>query len=494
MGIEKMEEMYYLSYITFLGAIMIQTKTYDNGLRIVVDKNNKEKYVSCHFDFKVGAKDEPEGQSGIAHYIEHLLAGGPTKHKSKQELEDAIVVNGAEYNAQTDRFNTSYSFDCLEENFAKVFSLYSERLFEYDFQEEYMEKEKKVVFQELLEEIREEKESFYKEMMAFISDDQIPATMICGTKEDLFGLTKQNCIDFINHNYTAKNLVISVAGNVDISEVEKLVEEKVMPFINQRHDFQNEQVNRIEISRETPKIFTLSAGSKSGDVDICFPLKLNHPKKAVAFSIYSGIMAGDFCSRLMKEIRVDNGLVYRVGFDTLPGFAALSFFTEVKNLPEVYARIRQNLDKAAEEGFSEYEITREKAKLKLALVMENEGNCERVGYMATDLRAYGRVFNFEDIVKYYEETTAEDLVAIAQEIAECKNYAILQSGKGMKTAHAAHFISGVMPDKNEGMIKRFLNNARAKIEARALTMEQPSFEEVKRSKEKVNFKKSELTK
>ena len=71
-----------------------ETFTLDNGLEVVVVSNRRAPIVTHMVWYKVGAADEPEGKSGIAHFLEHLMFKG-TKTLEPGEFSRIVALNGS---------------------------------------------------------------------------------------------------------------------------------------------------------------------------------------------------------------------------------------------------------------------------------------------------------------------------------------------------------------------------------------------------------------
>ena len=79
----------------------------DNGLEIVVLENNRVPAIAHSIWYKVGSADEPNGKSGIAHFLEHLMFKGTDKLKPG-EFSQIVSINGGKENAFTSKNYTGY--------------------------------------------------------------------------------------------------------------------------------------------------------------------------------------------------------------------------------------------------------------------------------------------------------------------------------------------------------------------------------------------------
>ena len=57
----------------------VRIHTLDNGLSVYLSENHEEPWISCRIAVRAGAANEPESATGLAHYLEHMLANKGTR-------------------------------------------------------------------------------------------------------------------------------------------------------------------------------------------------------------------------------------------------------------------------------------------------------------------------------------------------------------------------------------------------------------------------------
>ena len=124
-----------------------KTLILDNGLHIVVIENNRAPVVTQMLFYKVGSADEPNGKSGIAHFLEHLLFKGTEKLKPG-EFSQIIARNGGKDNAFTSKNYTGYFQLIHKSKLELVMSLEADRMKNIKLIEKEFENEKTVVLEE----------------------------------------------------------------------------------------------------------------------------------------------------------------------------------------------------------------------------------------------------------------------------------------------------------------------------------------------------------
>ena len=81
-----------------------QTHTLPNGLRLIY-RPTQSAVSYCGFTVNAGTRDEDEGYSGLAHFVEHTIFKGTT-HRRASHILNRMEVVGGELNAYTSKEET----------------------------------------------------------------------------------------------------------------------------------------------------------------------------------------------------------------------------------------------------------------------------------------------------------------------------------------------------------------------------------------------------
>jgi zinc protease len=100
--------------------------TLANGMQVVVIPNHRAPIVAHMVWYKVGAADEPEGKSGIAHFLEHLMFKG-TETVPPGEFSKIVARNGGTDNAFTSHDYTAYFQRVARDKLELVMKLEADR-------------------------------------------------------------------------------------------------------------------------------------------------------------------------------------------------------------------------------------------------------------------------------------------------------------------------------------------------------------------------------
>ena len=101
--------------------------TLDNGLEVVVITDRRAPVATHMLWYRVGSADETAGQSGIAHFFEHLMFKG-TKDHPNGEFSNIVSSIGGEENAFTTTDYTGYYQRVAKENLGQMMALEADRM------------------------------------------------------------------------------------------------------------------------------------------------------------------------------------------------------------------------------------------------------------------------------------------------------------------------------------------------------------------------------
>jgi len=183
-----------------------------NGLRVIAEVVPGARSVALGYFVKTGARDEAKEESGVSHFLEHMVFKGP-------EGMDALSVNlafdrlGAQYNAFTSEEATVYYGAVLPEFTFPLLELFS-RLMRPALRQEDFDTEKKVILEEIAR---------YQDRPGFMAYDWARARFfqghplgnsVLGTVESITALTREAMAAYHERRYLPKNMVLAATGRV----------------------------------------------------------------------------------------------------------------------------------------------------------------------------------------------------------------------------------------------------------------------------------------
>jgi zinc protease len=200
----------------------IQSETLHNGLRLIVANDPDARVVAAEIVVKVGAADEPPGQKGIAHLLEHVLWSGAPNADSDPRM--TIEQIGGVIDAGTLRDYTRFYATVPAGNLHLLIGALGETVLRTDFDENLVARERRVIIEESA--MRAEDPHTVLNALAFAqlyTSAHPYSNPIEGTPEDLSQVDAARLAFFYQTWYVPNNIAVIVSGDAPFDAVRDLV-------------------------------------------------------------------------------------------------------------------------------------------------------------------------------------------------------------------------------------------------------------------------------
>lgn len=216
----------------YANAQKVDFEEYDlnNGMHVILHKDNSAPVVVTSVMYHVGAKDEQPNRTGMAHFFEHLLFEG-TKNIKKGEWFKIVSSNGGRNNANTTDDRTYYYEIFPSNNLELGLWMESERLLHPVIGQEGVDTQNEVVKEEKRMRVDNQPYSRFLENVKkhMFKKHPYKGTTI-GKMEHLDAATLEEFIAFNKKFYVPNNATLVVAGDINIPEAKKLIEDYFGPI------------------------------------------------------------------------------------------------------------------------------------------------------------------------------------------------------------------------------------------------------------------------
>ena len=197
----------------------------DNGAHVILHEDHSTPIVAVTILYHVGSKNENVGRTGFAHFFEHLMFEGTTnieRHQYDKHVERA----GGTLNANTSQDRTFY-FELLPSNQLEVgIWLESERMLHAKVENIGIETQREVVKEEKRQRMDNQPYgSLLYEIFSRAYKEHPYKWIPIGSMEDLDAAQEEDYINFYRTFYVPHNATISIAGDIDIEQTKKWVEQ-----------------------------------------------------------------------------------------------------------------------------------------------------------------------------------------------------------------------------------------------------------------------------
>ena len=398
--------------------------TLPNGIRIIHKQVAHTKIAHSGFILDIGSRDEFPDEQGLAHFWEHMAFKGTEKRKSFHILNRLESVGG-ELNAYTTKEKICFYSSVLDKHFEKSFELLTDITFHSIFPEREIEKERGVILEEMSMYLDTPEDAIVDEFDAVIFENHPLGNNILGTKESVTSFSKQHFLDFLDRNLSTDALVFCSVSNLPFNKVVKLAEK----FL---HDIPtiNKPIKRDTFKLYNPKTVTIEkAISQAHCVIGCPAYALNDDRRIPFFMLVNLLGGPGMNSRLNLAVREKHGLVYTIDanyatyIDT--GLLSIYFGTEKKQLKRTTSLVLKELKKLREKQLGSLQLHTAKEQLMGQLAMAEESNIGLMMMMGKSILDQGKVDSLNEIFGQIKNTSANDLIEIANDVLRDDNLSFL---------------------------------------------------------------------
>ena len=203
----------------------VTTYMLENGMEVVVIEDNRAPVVVHMVWYRVGSADEPEGVSGVAHFLEHLLFKA-TETLAAGEFSATVAANGGSDNAFTSYDYTAYFQRVASDRLELMMRMESDRMNNIRLTEEDILTERQVIIEERNQRTENSPNALAREQFAAaLYQNHRYGVPIIGWRHEMEQLDMDDVLAFYDLYYSPNNAVLVVAGDVVPEEVLALAEQ-----------------------------------------------------------------------------------------------------------------------------------------------------------------------------------------------------------------------------------------------------------------------------
>lgn len=198
--------------------------TLENGMRVVILRNNLAPVVTTRLTYLVGSNEAPEGFPGTAHALEHMMFRG-SKGLSAEQLASLTAAMGGRSNAFTRQSVTQYFFTVPAEALETVLRIEAIRMKNVLSGEELWAKERGAINQEVARDFSSPMYDFYSRLLSHMFAGTPYAHDALGTRHSFDKTTGAMLKKYHDTWYVPNNAVLVIAGDVDPAHALSLVKQ-----------------------------------------------------------------------------------------------------------------------------------------------------------------------------------------------------------------------------------------------------------------------------
>ncbi len=387
-----------------------------NGLKVIIMEEHKAPVATFQVWYRVGAKDEPAGKSGISHLLEHMMFKGTEKY-GPSVLSKIVQKNGGTDNAYTTKDHTVYFELLSSDRITIALDLEADRMQNLTLDNNEVISERNVVMEERRLRYEDDPQSsLFEEVVAAAFKVHPYQRPIVGWMSDIRSIKRVDLYNYYRNNYSPNNAVIVMVGDVNADQIIKDVRdsfEGIPPFpsLKTGNSSEPEQKGerRIFLKREAELPFIITAYHTPS-----FP-----HEDSFALEVLGYILSGGKSSRLYQS------LVYgqKIALSAAADYSVLNkdpylFFLYAtaspgKDIKDVETSLYEEVEKIKKVSPSEKEVQKAKNQIESSFIMGQDS----IFLQAMKYGKFEMMGDWRDIDQYLEgirKIQPDDLMNVAK--------------------------------------------------------------------------------
>lgn len=390
------------------------TYTLSNGIRCI-HKRVKSPVAYCALVINAGSRDELPHEHGMAHFAEHTIFKGTARRKAYQ-INCRLENLGGELNAFTTKEDTTVHATVLRSDFAKAVELISDIVFGATFPEHEIDKERKVIIDEINTYRDMPSDKIFDEFESLMFGPSALGRNILGTKSSVRKFGSEDIKRFTSRTYTPDQMVFSSIGNISESVFVRIVEKYLGGIPASRRSFERQAAASYVPFSKTAHHSTHQAhciiGNRAYD--------LNHPSRmplALLVNMIGGPSANSLLNVLLRE---RNGLSYNIDASYAPltdtGMASIYFSCDNDKTGQCMDLVYSALEKLKTQPITARQLSMAKRQFIGQMAVSMDNNESYMLGVGKSFLVYGEVDEMPEICSKIRAVTAQQLMEIASEI------------------------------------------------------------------------------
>lgn len=361
-----------------------------------------------------GSRYEEPSESGISHFIEHLLFKGGSRY-SALDIAEIFDSFGGELNAATAKEYTVVHARFLDKHLEDAFEVIADMTLSPTFAEVDLERE--VVVEEINMYQDSPGEMIADYVTEAIFDGHPLGKRVLGTLDIIGAVSLDSIRGYHRNHYTLPNMVVAAAGNIDHDALVELSGKYLAGGIGAKPAAVSLPA---PVRPEAPRACFYEKDTQQYHVSFGgLGLPRGHERR-FALSILDSILGSSASSRLFQEVREKRGLAYAVysyhSFYADTGLVGIYFGCRGESLPEVTGIVADQIRSIMSDGVGAEELARAKESAKGRLVLGMETTHNRMTRLGKLTVTGAEILDIDELIAKIDAVTVEDVRSLAADL------------------------------------------------------------------------------
>jgi len=387
----------------------------DNGLTLVTNHMPNMESMVIGVWIRTGSRNENNKNSGISHFLEHMLFKG-TPSRNCRKLKEEIEGRGGSLNGFTSEEVSCFLAKVSFKHTGVALDVLSDMVLNASIEEAELERERGVIIEEL---------KMYQDLPNHLVHDMLAEAMwpgnplgfsIAGTRDSVSSISRQDIVLYRDASYIPENIVIALCGKLDHAAIES----RVKNIFTGRAKRKTSSPEAFCNNQSKPHIRILRKDTEQSHLAIGLHSFGRSHKDRYALALLHIILGANMSSRLFENIREKKGLAYEIGAEVKKysetGAFVVHAGTEHKKARELIACTLKELRKIKKERVATGELKRAKEFFKIQLLMALEDTVDHMLWIGEHVASLNKLPDSKKIVKKVEGVTRDDIRRVAGDI------------------------------------------------------------------------------
>lgn len=404
----------------------VKSTKLSNGISIITEHMPGLRSVTAGIWVRRGSRHETPELNGICHFIEHAVFKG-TQRRSAHDIAIESDRLGGHLDAYTTHELTGFTVKVADTGLPLAFDLISDMLAHPRFDAVDLEREQKVILEEI-KMVEDTPDELLAELFnAAYFPSHALGRPIEGTAETVPTFDHETTSAFHAREFSPHNLVVAAAGNVDHARLVELAERA----------FTNGATNGANLSARSAGMTPVTAAPilieqkeelEQAHLIIAAPWPCSLHDDRYPATMLASVLGGGTSSRLWQRVREERGLAYSVGagVSTFSDIGVFSVYagTSPGQLDEVLDISMEELRRIVNEPVAEEELRLVKDQAVSSTLLGLESSSARASTLARQEIIHGRRISPDEMIRKLEAVTAEDILRVAKTYLVSENLAL----------------------------------------------------------------------
>jgi predicted Zn-dependent peptidase len=393
----------------------VKTTRLPNGVRVVTSAMPHVQSVTLGIWIGVGARHEPGAQSGVSHFLEHLLFKG-TKRRSSRAISQAIEGRGGYLNAFTQEESTCYYARVPFDHMRQAMDVLVDMFLNARFDRADIDKERGVIVEEIMMYRDQPQHRVYDLLAESLWKEHALGRPIIGTPETLGSLSRRDIVGYRDARYRGGSTVFALAGCIEHEACVELVS----GFLGRL-----ERGARLRATAVTPRVGqsrTAFEGREIEQTHVALGIRMfgRSDERRYALRLLNVVLGENMSSRLFQIVREKHGLAYSVSSSCQlhdeTGALIVSAGLDKAQLVKTLGLISRELLRLKQDPIGGVELKRAREYVIGQLRLGLESTSNRMMWIGDHILSHGRVIPPEETIREVTRVTADDIRKLARAV------------------------------------------------------------------------------